>query len=219
MFAIYPLPYRPVYGDTPFAGLTPARIETYPWDTDGYRPQAFAAGFYSDTGFHFQLCALEPEIRATYNVHGTPVYKDSCLELFLNPCPETDGRYLNFEFNPLGTLLLGCGANVQERTDLSERAPELSIAPQVRKLDGLYAWSVSFCIPFAFLQSLYATFDPQTCAVMAINFYKCGDQTPHPHYGCWNVIPSHAVTSPFFHNPTYFGRLFLLGRGTSCDHS
>ena len=218
MFAVYPLPYHPVYTGETFSGVTPARIETYPWDKGGYRPKAYAAGFYSDEGLHFQLNALEPDLRATYTVHGAPVYKDSCLELFVNPCPETDGRYLNFEYNPLGTLLLGCGTSVHARTDLSGRAQELAITPRVRELGGLYAWSVSFRIPFSLLQSLYPAFDPQTCAVMAANFYKCGDETPHPHFGCWNPIPAGPDTSPTFHCPEAFGRLFLMGRGASCRH-
>ncbi|MHB1455061.1 MAG: carbohydrate-binding family 9-like protein [Saccharofermentanales bacterium] len=34
------------------------------------------------------------------------------------------------------------------------------------------------------------------------NFYKCGDKTDCPHYGCWNPI---LLPAPDFHVPAFFG--------------
>lgn len=35
-----------------------------------------------------------------------------------------------------------------------------------------------------------------------VNFYKCGDDLPKPHYLCWNPIKSE---TPDFHLPEFFG--------------
>jgi hypothetical protein len=39
------------------------------------------------------------------------------------------------------------------------------------------------------------------------NFYKCGDETEYPHFGCWNLIASPV---PDFHRPEYFGEIVLV---------
>ena len=36
------------------------------------------------------------------------------------------------------------------------------------------------------------------------NFYKCGDETLHPHFGCWNPV---VAEEPNFHLPEFFGTL------------
>ena len=39
---------------------------------------------------------------------------------------------------------------------------------------------------------------------MAGNFYKCGDETPHPHYLAWSALSS---DHPDFHRRQDFGQL------------
>ncbi|MDT3424944.1 hypothetical protein J2Z22_000457 [Paenibacillus forsythiae] len=38
------------------------------------------------------------------------------------------------------------------------------------------------------------------------NFYKCGDETPIPHYGCWSMVNS---ASPDYHLSRCFWELVL----------
>jgi hypothetical protein len=38
------------------------------------------------------------------------------------------------------------------------------------------------------------------------NFYKCGDETPEPHFLSWNPID---LPKPNFHVPQFFGQLEL----------
>ena len=38
------------------------------------------------------------------------------------------------------------------------------------------------------------------------NFYKCGDDTKYPHFGCWNEV---VWEEPDFHRPECFGDLIL----------
>jgi hypothetical protein len=39
------------------------------------------------------------------------------------------------------------------------------------------------------------------------NFYKCGDKTIHPHYGCWSPIE---LPKPDFHCSDFFGEIILV---------
>lgn len=56
-----------------------------------------------------------------YKTDGDPVYKDSCLEFFINFYPNMLSRgYLNFEMNAFGTLLVEYGVdNFQRRMVLN----------------------------------------------------------------------------------------------------
>ncbi len=53
------------------------------------------------------------------------------------------------------------------------------------------------CMGFSDAESLHR----QT---MRGNFYKCGDETPQPHYISWNPID---MPTPNFHVPQFFGTL------------
>ena len=39
-----------------------------------------------------------------------------------------------------------------------------------------------------------------------VNFYKCGDQLPVPHFVAWNNIQS---AEPNFHLPEFFGEIYF----------
>ncbi|WP_025700605.1 carbohydrate-binding family 9-like protein [Paenibacillus forsythiae] len=52
--------------------------------------------------------------------HNAPVYTDSCVELFMQPLPGSDPRYLNFECNAGGALLLQIGEGRENRLALTD---------------------------------------------------------------------------------------------------
>jgi hypothetical protein len=65
------------------------------------------------------LCTIESNVLAKYKSMNELVYEDSCLEFF-QPLPEKSSRYLNFEFNSFGTMLLGIGAGRKGRALLGK---------------------------------------------------------------------------------------------------
>src|SRR5690554_7495337 len=91
------------------------RINYYPWDQNGYKPEASCLIVNCTDGLKVRLKTNENEIKATYQKMNDPVYKDSCLELFLSPSLQTPDFYFNFELNSLGSLLLGYGTKREER--------------------------------------------------------------------------------------------------------
>jgi hypothetical protein len=140
------------------------------------------------------------------------VYKNSCVEFFVNPNSDKDDRYLNFEINAAGTLLLGLGVNRHGRKRfIIENFKELfNIKSSVTKENladykGDY-WTVEYSIPFTFLEEIYGKLDMTSGHRLEANFYKCGDETKYPHYGCWNKLENKELD---FHRSEYFGDLIL----------
>ncbi len=177
-------------------------IEEAPWGGT-YRPRCEAAVGWLPDGLEVLLACWEVNPRTTESEPNSDVYKDSCLEFFLTPYPDTSNAYLNFEFNSRGTLLLGFDGPDGERIRLPEADGSLfEIRPVT--LEGGKAWGIRFHIPFTFLQTLFGVPGMKPGHVFRGNFQKCGDLCDIEHYLCWN--PIHAA-QPDFHRRACFGAL------------
>ena len=143
--------------------------------------------------------AEETAVRATLTGALDPVCDDSCLEFFFAP-DGTDCRYFNFEFNPLGTINLGFGAERSTRVRQIVKHPEELFRPEpFYTKDG---WGIVFRIPADFIRLYMPSF--ALTGVGAGNFYKCGDKTQTPHYLAWAPLSSAA---PDYHRRQDFGIL------------
>jgi len=157
-------------------------------------------------GLLIKFYVKEDYTRATFTIDNQEVYKDSCVELFIDP--SGDGTYYNFEFNAIGTLLLGFGANRHNRP----RAPQ-EITKQVKRFSSLgllpfentqidKQWSLTVIVPFtAFWNHSIRSLESK---IIRANFQKCGEDLPLPHYLTWNPI---LTPKPDYHQPNYFGTL------------
>ena len=143
--------------------------------------------------------AEEFPIRAELTGKLDPVCNDSCLEFFLAPGPE-DRRYFNFEWNPLGTLYLGFGAERPTRVRQVVKDPEALFRPHPFRTER--GWGITFRVPLTFLR-LYMP-ECSFRGEAACNFYKCGDATETPHYLAWSPLTSE---TPDFHRRQDFGVL------------
>jgi len=203
----------PLTGENPFAalaGVEPAEITEYPWDAEGYTPRTEVRIGWTVAGLFVRFSSSDDQLRTVYTAANDPVCRDSCVEFFLNPVPEKDSRYLNFETNAIGTLMLGLGSSRHDRVLIPESEHErfgvtASLA-QASAEERTIPWTVTYGIPLDFLQEIYGPITWTAGHTMLGNFYKCGDDTPAPHFGCWNRIEH---PQPDFHRPEYFGRLVL----------
>ena len=162
-----------------------------------------------EDGLLLKFIVKEDVTRATCTTDNQPVYKDSCVELFIDP--SGDGTYYNFEFNALGTLLLGFGA---DRSNRELAFPE--ITNRVKRISSLGTipfdnsknkspWNLTVMIPFtAFWHNTSLSFNGKE---VRANLQKCGDDLPVPHYLTWNPIPT---PHPDYHRPEYFGMLNFI---------
>ena len=193
--------------------LPVAPISHYLWSDHNYSPRAAACCAWYDKGLLVFLAAGERNPKTTYKQHQEPVYEDSCLEFFVCPDPGRSQVYLNFELNAGGALLLEYGTNRENRQQFDTHLRnKIHIKPVKHDLANPF-WSVYLDIPADLLLYPLAAAGHQTDSVwvqghqMAVNFYKCGDKTEHPHYGCWNLITSQ---HPDFHRPADFGTAHLV---------
>lgn len=184
--------FAPIHGDFAFIG-------DYPWG-GGYFPDARANVQWDDDGLWVTLCARETVISAHETQFGGAVCKDSCLEFFVNPCPEKQDKYINFEINPRGTMHIGVGAAREDRLVLAEMPADMELSIAKREDDW---WAVRYRVTNRLIEELTG-FAPEK--VMRGNFYKC-DESIHPHFGTWSPVVS---VKPDFHRPECFGVLELI---------
>ena len=182
------------------------RIDTLNWSEDWpYRPDVDLTVARSATHLVLMYDVDGLDLRAEALEDNGNVWEDSCCEFFVSD--PSDGTYYNFELNCIGTLLASKrhsreNAVMFTRQQL-ERVVRHSTLPH-RRFDeaGPKKWSVAMCIPF----DLFGA-DPQNLPKnLKVNFYKCADKAPHPHFLSWNPIP---VPKPDFHRPEYFGTIIL----------
>lgn len=188
-----------------------ASIDNYPWDNNGYMPETYVKLCYTEDGLYIRFFSKEPEIKAIYTKPNEPAYKDSCVELFINPNPYKDDRYMNFETNCIGTLLLGIGRGRQNRELISPKEQRVFNISTMLSVDTMSdydgeGWDIIYTIPFSFIKKYYEQIEIGSGHEMLGNFYKCGDGTKYPHFGCWNRIEN---DMPDFHRPECFGKLIL----------
>ena len=184
-------------------------IRNCPWLPDKTLPPTRVFIRRSRTSLKFRFLVREEGPRVTYHQMNDPVYKDSCVELFLQPLGKPGTPYLNFEINAAGTLLLGKGVAREERERLTpEDAAGITIRPgSSTDPHGERWWEIYLEIPFSWMAKQVPEFKAETGAILRMNLYKCGDDTAEPHYGSWNPI---TAPRPDFHRPEDFGELELV---------
>ena len=136
-------------------------------------------------------------------VDNGAVWEDSCVEFFLS-LDQTG--YYNFEFNCIGTKLLGFRKERDKFTHAPadvmhsiETFPNLG-RERVQLREGDIRWSLEAVIPASALFR-HRIADLSGMTVRA-NFYKCGDALPTPHFLSWAPIDN---PTPNFHLERFFG--------------
>lgn len=175
-------------------------IDLYPWE--GYQQNAPKTEFtilYDDNGIGIKFFSDEKNPVGNAVGMNTDVYTDSCVEIFLNPSPETTQKYLNFELSVTGYMHLGLGAGRFDRELLYIDFDSLHI--QTRVLPNV-GWEAKFFIPFALLKQYY----PKISEKWTGNFQKLCEDCEIPHLGCWNLI---GTEKPDFHRPEFFGTIMM----------
>jgi hypothetical protein len=145
------------------------------------------------------------------------VWTDSCAEFFVQPKPGEG--YFNFETNCGGQLLLYYiknpyrdAANVMQNTTPVKASQVTDVqvlsslkVPYESVGDELVNWWVTVTIPIDFMQEYVGPIADLSGQTWRANFYKCGDETPKPHFGSWSSIGEKLE----FHQPNKFGTLLF----------
>ena len=194
-------------------------LNHYRREGSGHRPNTFVRLLYNTDGIFGIFRVEDRYVRSVRTHYGEPVYKDSCVEFFVKPKP--DKGYFNFEFNCGGTLLCSFITD-PERT--SEGFREFISVPEERGLHvsvhhslpdvvdpeiaNPVTWTLEFFIPFELLEKYVGSFGNVRGSEWKANFYKCGDETSHPHWVSWQPVPALNFHMPEFFGTIVFERIF-----------
>lgn len=188
--------------------IPPVAIDVVNWDRFPYVPQVHFRIAHTGQNIWLSFQTEESHVLARHLTTNSATHKDSCVEFFLDP--KKDGNYYNFEWNAIGTVHLAYGPNVEER----EFVPSALIEEVVRSYSSLGSepldirkktkWNLTVIIPVGIL--IHDPLSELPGLQVRANFFKCGDETEHPHYLTWNPVE---MDKPSFHQPQYFGTLLF----------
>lgn len=184
-------------------------IDTVNWKDYSYKPDVKFRIAYSEREIFIKYYISEDYVKAEKTEINQMVCEDSCVEFFVSPAE--DGIYYNFEFNSIGTCLLGSGTSRED-----SRLANKQIVERVRSLSsldneafgeekGVKEWTLTVAIPVdLFFRHKIKKLEGLT---FRANLYKCGDNLSVPHYLTWNEVETE---KPDYHQPEYFGELIFV---------
>ena len=187
------------------------RLDHFMGDKPVHFPEVEVEAAYDSCaiGIHFRVRGRY--IRAVARHHQDEVYRDSCVEFFFTPGADPGAGYFNLEMNCGGTMLFHFQPEPRKnRVILSPK--ECSAIPVSHTLPDrvdpeitdFLIWEVAYAIPFDLLEIYCPIVRPGPGTVWRGNFYKCADNTSHPHWLTWAPVDS---VVPNFHLPASFGML------------
>lgn len=204
------------WGSGAWHDIAPLSIAHFHPRSSIHRPMAEAKAIHSDEGLHVLFRVLDRYVRVANTGFQAPVWKDSCVEFFVRPGGA--GGYLNFEMNAGGSLLVffiedwtrtggpeGFKRFRKLEPEWNGVIPRFHSLPErvEPELARPSLWTVQYTIPWSLFAGVAGAGRPGPGEGWTGNFYKCGDETSHPHWGSWSPIGE----TLNFHAPEYFGRL------------
>lgn len=179
------------------------------------RPPTCCKMFYDQERLYGIFRVDDQYVRSTHSGFQAEVYKDSCVEFFVQP--KLASGYFNFEFNCGGALLAsyitdptrihGRIRKYVPLTSEDDRAVyRYSSLPSITEpeITEKLVWLLEFSLPFSLLEKYAGHLGDLRGQTWKANFYKCGNETSHPHWGSWSP-----VSTLNFHVPADFGTLEL----------
>jgi len=199
------------WSDTPWDEIPPLNIAEFRQEGSDHRPFTRVKIGHTPEGLRGLFQVEDRYIKCTRTEPQEDVYKDSCVEFFVQP--KETGGYFNFEFNCGGTLLAshitdptrtpsGFKAFTRfTRAQCDQVIVYHSMPKRVSpEIEEERLWLLEFFIPFALLEDFVGPVTRKHGQIWRGNFYKCADESSHPHWGAW--APVNALN---FHLPKCFG--------------
>ena len=182
-------------------------------ESSGHRPQTIARVLHDQKGIHGLFQVHDRFIRCVRTEYGSEVWKDSCVEFFAQPKP--DCGHFNFEFNCGGAFLCSYVVDPTRTPDgfkqftrvpwgMARRIQVHTSLPRVVEPEMIepVTWTLQFFVPFSLFESFIGPLGDVGGQTWRGNFYKCGDETSHPHWASWSP-----VDELNFHLPRCFGNI------------
>lgn len=189
--------------------------ELYHFRPEGsaHRPRARVRLLHGVAGIRGIFEVHDQFVRSTRANYMDEVWKDSCVEFFMQPKP--GAGYFNLEMNAGGAHLCLYIEDPERTADgfkkFTRLPPEVGCRIQVKSslpkiIDPEIAdpvrWQINFLVPFKVLEEYVGPLGEVRGQDWRGNFYKCADEGSHPHWGSWSPVDVFN-----FHTPRCFGGL------------
>lgn len=193
--------------------IEPLMISNHMGDKPLHSPNVLAKLAWDENAIYVIFKVKDQYVVSVAEKHHDPVYKDSCVEFFFTPCSDITKGYFNLEMNCGGTMLFHYKPLTDSDTIIIpvEECGEIEVAHSIPKIiypeiSTPITWIVEYRIPLTLLKKYCDITAPNLQAVWRGNFYKCADDSSHPHWLTWSPVD---FPKPNFHLPQYFGRLIF----------
>ena len=215
MYLILRAAADPGHGEAPEWDAIPAlHVAHFHARSSQHRPAVEARLAHADRVIHVRFQVDDRFVRCIHTDYESDTYKDSCVELFLQP----QGRegYFALEVNCGGAFSLryiedprrtpnrfakwtAVSAQDAGRLRIGHSMPA-RVEPEV---EGPVRWWVTVAWPVDTMEPYCGPIGDLRGQRWRGNAFKCGDETSHPHWASWWPIGD-ALN---FHQPSYFGPL------------
>lgn len=192
-------------------GVTPLVLEYYMGKEPKHQPKVQARMAYDHDSLYLIWRVEDQYILARRTQHQQDVCRDSCVEFFFTPVGDPqEGGYFNLETSCTGVKLFQAhftGSKDKTFTDhdFASVVTAASLKGPINvEIDSPTTWTVEYKVPLRLLEKFAKVERPRPGVRWRGNFYKCADDTSHPHWLTWSPV---SFARPSFHLPKYFGIL------------
>lgn len=202
--------------DSAWQDIRPLDIQHAHPSSSEHRPRTCVRLLWQSDALHLRFDVDDQFVCCRHMQRQGPVCKDSCVEAFIQPAGSRG--YFNFEINIAGVLH---ASYIQDHTRTSTGFKQWTPLDDTQ-LDSIMiradrhdvidsemseslTWRIICRIPRSAFEA-YAgpvTFDGGAC--WRANFYKCADESSHPHWLSWQPVGQ----TLNFHQPQTFGEIYF----------
>ncbi len=192
-----------------------ADIANFRPESSTHHPVVKVKLLHADDGVFGIFKVQDCYVRAVRTNFQDSVCRDSCVEFFVKP--KQDQGYFNFEFNCGGTFL---SSYITDHTRTPNGfAKYTMLTPEQGQMISVFhslpatvepeiteptEWTLEFFIPFTLFATYVGPLGDCAGQQWTANFYKCADETSHPHWVSWSPI-----NKLNYHLPDCFGNLIF----------
>ncbi len=209
-----PLPHlSAAWEDPAWKVAEAAELRHFRPEGSAHRPRTSLRLLHDAHGLRGIYQVQDQFVRSIRTHYMDEVWKDSCVEIFLQPKP--DAGYFNLEMNAGGAHLC-CYIEGPERAPdgfkkftrlpapIGQRIEVRSSFPRVvdPEIVEPVTWQLNFFVPFDVFEYYVGALGEIRGQSWRGNFYKCGDEVSHPHWASWAPVDAFN-----FHLPHCFGTL------------
>ena len=203
------------WNSTPWSIADTLEIDQFRPESSDHRPRTYLRLVYGAEGLHGIFSVEDRYVRSVRAAYHSEIWKDSCVELFLQPKPGSEYGYFNCEMNSGGAHLC---SYITDPTRTPEGFKEFVKIPEalgrtVRVRSSLPAmvdpeiptpidWELAFFIPFSLLERYVGSLGNLSGQEWRGNAYKCAEEISHPHWAAWSPVDEFN-----FHLPRCFGQM------------